>query len=73
MQQEKPLVGVLFSQEVTGSSARRFLAQIVAVDSLFVQENSDSNSRKAVIELNFPEQFKQRQGAKIKQLLKLLH
>jgi hypothetical protein len=40
---------------------------------LFVQENSDSNSRKAVIELNFPEQFKQRQGAKIKQLLKLLH
>jgi hypothetical protein len=45
MQQEKPLVGLLLGQEVTGNpTPQRFLAQIVAVEVLFAQENSDSNS-----------------------------
>lgn len=63
MQQEKPLVGLLLSSESKDFSPRRFLAQISAVEVLAAGVN---------IELDFPEQFKQRQGDRIQQLLKLL-
>jgi len=72
IQQEKPLVGLLLSQEATNLSANRLLAQIVAVEVLSAQENGNFDSPQVAIELTFPEQFKQRQTAKIKQLLKVL-
>jgi cellulose synthase (UDP-forming) len=72
IQQEKPLVGLLLSQEATNLSANRLLAQIVAVEVLSAQENANFDSPQVAIELTFPEQFKQRQTAKIKQLLKVL-
>jgi len=72
MQQDKPLIGLLLSHETTGSAPQRFLAQITAIEMLPAQENNGSAHRKLAIELNFPEQFKQRQSAKIKQLLKVL-
>jgi cellulose synthase (UDP-forming) len=71
IQQEKPLVGLLLSQEVTNLSSNRLLAQIVAVEVLSAQDNGSSGGQIA-IELTFPEQFKQRQSAKIKQLVKVL-
>lgn len=70
MQQEKPLVGLVFNND-TDSYASRFVAQISAVEVLTAGANSDSSDSLA-IELNFPEQFKQQQGARIKQLLKVL-
>jgi cellulose synthase (UDP-forming) len=72
MQEERPLVGLLFSQEENDPLPRRLLAQIIGVEVLSAQESSDSTQRKFAIELEFPEQFKQRQGAKIKELLKVL-
>ena len=63
MRTVKPLVGLLLSQE-DNSSPRRFVAEISAL-----QEDA---SGKIVIELNFPEKFKQRQDSKIKQLLQVL-
>ncbi len=71
IQQEKPLVGLLLSQEVTNLSSNRLLAQIVAVEVLSAQDNGSSGGQIA-IELTFPELFKQRQSAKIKQLVKVL-
>ncbi len=70
IQQEKPLVGLLFSQETTRSKPQRFLAQIVDVEDWF-DENS-GNPRKVAFELIFPEQFKERQDTKIKQLVRVL-
>ncbi len=82
MQEEKPLVGLLFIQDATNAdaakaatatlSSRRFLAQIVAVEELSSLVNSDFTTRQIAVELRFPEQFKDRQAAKIKQLLKAL-
>jgi cellulose synthase (UDP-forming) len=72
MQEERPLVGLLFSQEENDPLPRRLLAQIVGVEVWSDQESSDSTQRKFAIELEFPDQFKQRQGAKIKELLKVL-
>jgi cellulose synthase (UDP-forming) len=72
MQQDKPLIGLLLSHGTTHSAPQRFLAQITAIEMLPAQENNGSAPRKLAIELNFPEQFKQRQSAKIKQLLKVL-
>jgi cellulose synthase (UDP-forming) len=71
MKQEKPLVGVVLSSASKEPYASRFLAQISAVEVLVDRVHSDS-TRSFAIELNFPEQFKQRQGARIKQLLKVL-
>ncbi len=72
MQKDKPLVGLLLSNPAKNVSQKRFLAQVEAVELLSVQENNGSTHRKPVIELNFPEQFKERQADKIKQLLKVL-
>jgi cellulose synthase (UDP-forming) len=60
------------TKETTNPSPKRFLAEVVAVEILPVQENSGSTYRKVALELNFPEKFKQRQADKIKQLLKVL-
>ncbi len=72
MEKEKPLIGLLLIQDTTNPLPERFLAQIAAVEVLPAQENSGSSSRKVAIELIFPEQFKQQQAGKIKQLLKEL-
>lgn len=72
MQQEKPLVGLLLGQEMNDPLPRRLLAQITEVEVLPPQENNDSPQRRVAIELIFPEQYKQRQAGKIKQLLKVL-
>src|ERR671932_621533 len=72
MQQEKPLVGLLVTEETTEPIPQRFLVQIVAVEVLTTQYSSDSFPRKVAIELIFPEQVKERQAGKIKQLVKVL-
>jgi hypothetical protein len=36
------------------------------------QQDNDTTRRRVAVELNFPEQFKQQQADKIKQLLKVL-
>jgi cellulose synthase (UDP-forming) len=72
MHKDKSLVGLLLSNPAKNVSPKRFLAQVEAVELLSVQENNGSTRRKPAIELNFPEQFKERQADKIKQLLKVL-
>jgi cellulose synthase (UDP-forming) len=82
LQEEKPLVGLLFRQDATKADAdlgstttlgsRRFLAQVSTVEVLSSLENSDLTTRKIAVELGFPEQFKEKQSTKIKQLLKTL-
>jgi len=72
MHQEKPLVGLLLGEDTKNPTPQRFLAQVTTVEVLSAQESSDFTSRKFAMELTFPEQFKQRQAAKIKQLLKVL-
>ncbi|HEY9633357.1 MAG TPA: UDP-forming cellulose synthase catalytic subunit [Coleofasciculaceae cyanobacterium] len=72
MQQDKPVVGLLVSKETINLLPKRFLAQVVAIELLSVQENTGSTRRKVAIELNFPERFNERQADKIKQLLKIL-
>lgn len=72
MRQGKPLVGLLLSQNKTDPSPQRFLAQIAGVELLAPQGNGESNQANIALELSFPEQFKQKQTAKIKQLLKVL-
>ncbi|MUL35769.1 glycosyltransferase [Gloeocapsopsis dulcis] len=64
MRQQQPLVGLLLEGD---NSANRFLAQITHVE---ICGNSDRSS--VVIELRFPEQFKQKQAEKIKELLQTL-
>jgi cellulose synthase (UDP-forming) len=72
MYRDKPLVGLLLGQETNKILPQRFLAQVVEVEVLSSQGSSDSTQRKYALELVFPEQFKQRQAGKIKQLLKFL-
>lgn len=72
MQQEKPLIGLLLAQEPTQVIPQRFLAQIISIEELNHQQSSDSSSKKVAVELIFPEQFKEKQEAKIKQLIKAL-
>jgi cellulose synthase (UDP-forming) len=72
MQQDKPLVGLLLSKQTINPPTTRFLAQVVEIELLSVQENSDSTCQKVAIELNFPQKFHERQADKIKQLLKAL-
>ncbi len=72
MQQEKPLVGLLFTHETTKPRPQRFLAQITAVDVLSPQNSTNSAQQKVALELIFPDQFKERQADKIKQLLRVL-
>ncbi|MGQ4647085.1 UDP-forming cellulose synthase catalytic subunit [Lyngbya aestuarii] len=72
MRQEKPIVGLLLSQQTTNPLPERFLAEIVAVEVLSLPKNSDRPYPKVALELNFPEQFKHKQTEKIKQLLQEL-
>ncbi len=72
MQQDRPLIGLLLSQETANESPKRFLAQIQAIELLSPQQDNDTTRRRVAVELNFPEQFKQQQADKIKQLLKVL-
>jgi cellulose synthase (UDP-forming) len=60
----KPLVGLLLSEEANSSNPNRFVAEISSVQ-------EDKNGR-IVIELNFPDKFKERQVPKVKQLLQTL-
>lgn len=70
MQHDKPLVGLLFSQETAKLISQRFLAQIADVEVLSSQHSPHG---KVALELMFPEQFQERQSGKIKQLVKVLH
>ena len=60
MQNVKPLVGLLLSQN-EDSSPTRFVAEINLVE---------EERGKVSIELNFPEKFRNRQSPKVKQFLK---
>lgn len=71
IQQEKPLVGLLLSPDNADIAPSRFLAQIVALD-VVSAASSNSQAGQVVVELKFPDQFKPKQEAKIKQLLKVL-
>jgi cellulose synthase (UDP-forming) len=71
IQQQKPLVGLVLSPEEADMAPTRFLAQIVALD-VMKADGSNSNGGQVAVELKFPEQFKSRQEAKIKKLLKVL-
>jgi cellulose synthase (UDP-forming) len=71
IQQEKPLVGLLLSPDNDDIAPIRFLAQIVALDVVSAASRNEQASQ-VVVELKFPEQFKLKQEAKIKQILKLL-
>ncbi|MEO8893315.1 MAG: UDP-forming cellulose synthase catalytic subunit [Coleofasciculaceae cyanobacterium] len=71
VQQEKPLVGLLLSPDNTEIAPSRFLAQIVALD-VVSAASSNTEADQVVVELKFPEQFKPKQEAKIKQILKVL-
>ncbi|KAB8333279.1 glycosyltransferase [Scytonema tolypothrichoides VB-61278] len=64
MRNIKPLVGLLLSREEGNPSPSKLVAEISAV-----KEETDN---KIVIDLNFPTEFKQRQGSKINQLLQVL-
>ncbi len=63
MEHDEPFVGLLLSQESTNQLPQRLLAQIVDVEDL---------SDQVAIELKFPDQLRQKQESKIKQLLKVL-
>ena len=71
IQQQKPLVGLVLSPEEADMAPTRFLAQIVALD-VMKADGSNSNGGQVAVELKFPEQFKSRQEAKIKKILKVL-
>jgi cellulose synthase (UDP-forming) len=73
IQQEKPLVGLLLSPQGSDIAPSRFLAQIVALDVVSATAGSSENTGQVVVELKFPEQYKPKQEAKIKQLLKVLN
>ena len=73
MQQEKPLVGLLLSQDAISQSRERFLTQILSLEILVPGDSSSSSPNKIALELSFPEQFKDRQAAKIKELVRVLH
>ncbi|ARV61434.1 cellulose synthase catalytic subunit (UDP-forming) [Nostocales cyanobacterium HT-58-2] len=64
MRNLKPLVGLLLSREEGNPSPSKFIAEISTV--------KEETNGKIVIDLNFPTEFKQRQGTKIKQLLQVL-
>ena len=61
MQNMKPLVGLLLSQQGENTSPTRFVAEINLVE---------EERGKVAIELNFPEKFRNKQSPKIKQLLR---
>jgi len=73
MQQEKPLVGLLLSQDARSQSRERFLTQILSLEILVPGDSSSSSPKKIALELSFPDQFKDRQSAKIKELVRVLH
>ncbi|MEC4812401.1 MAG: UDP-forming cellulose synthase catalytic subunit [Scytonema sp. PMC 1069.18] len=64
MRTVKPLVGLLVNQEMESSSLSKFVAEVSAV-------YEEANGR-IIMELNFPEKFKQRQNVRIKELLQVL-
>ncbi len=68
LEQTKPLVGLLLSQDLAEPSPQRLLAQIQTA--ALVTEPAGS---RIVIELRFPEKIKDRQGSKIKQLVTSLN
>ncbi|HBY80490.1 MAG TPA: cellulose synthase, partial [Cyanobacteria bacterium UBA11148] len=72
IKQEEPIVGLLLSQELTSPSRERLLAQIVSIELLSTQDDNNSAPSKVAIELSFPDQFQERQGGKIKELLRVL-
>jgi cellulose synthase (UDP-forming) len=71
IQQEKPLVGLLLSPDNADIAPSRFLAQIVSLE-VISAASSSTEVDQVVVELKFPEQFKPKQEAKIKQILKVL-
>lgn len=72
MQQDKAFVGLLVHPETANLATMRLLAQITAVKAVSTPDDNGSNAQAVAMELSFPDQFKERQGAKIKQLLKVL-
>ncbi len=73
IQQEEPIVGLLLSQNENSPSRERLLAQISSIDLLSSDGGSSGTPGKVAIELSFPEQFKDKQDEKIKELLRILH
>ena len=72
IKQEEPIVGLLLSQHLHSPSRERLLAQISSIELISEPENGNSTPTKVAIELSFPEQFQEKQGAKIKELLRVL-
>ncbi|HBE21009.1 MAG TPA: hypothetical protein DDW51_26260 [Cyanobacteria bacterium UBA11367] len=72
IQQEEPIVGLLLSQNENSPSRERLLAQISSIELLANPSSSSASPEKVAIELTFPEQFKDKQADKIKELLRVL-
>ncbi|HBB33128.1 MAG TPA: cellulose synthase catalytic subunit (UDP-forming) [Cyanobacteria bacterium UBA8803] len=72
IKQEAPIVGLLLSQDLKSPSRERLLAQIISIQLLAAQEGSQSTPQKVAIELLFPEQFKDKQAGKIRELARTL-
>ncbi|MBW4581150.1 MAG: glycosyltransferase [Tildeniella nuda ZEHNDER 1965/U140] len=68
MHQTKPLVGLLLSQTVNEALPKRLLAQVQTVEAF-----SDESGSKIAIEVSFPENLRDRQGSKIKELVETLN
>jgi cellulose synthase (UDP-forming) len=79
MQQTRPLIGLLLSQEADDPQPTSLLAQVETIEVLatsvkgLVGEHLASTSANPVaIELSFPESLKRQQQIKIQRLLKTL-
>jgi cellulose synthase (UDP-forming) len=64
LQETQPLVGLLLSQEAEEPLPQRLLARVESVEQV-----SDQRGNRLVIELRFPEQVREQQAEKIRQLM----
>jgi cellulose synthase (UDP-forming) len=64
MRNIKPLVGLMLSEEANSTNPSKLVAEIINVE--------EGANGSVTVELNFPDKFKPRQDAKIKQLLQVL-
>ncbi|NEO97461.1 MAG: UDP-forming cellulose synthase catalytic subunit [Symploca sp. SIO2E9] len=79
MHKEKPLIGLLVSQELHDPNPQSLLAQVISIEeldtfpTLKLKEQEQTTPPKPIaIELSLPESLKWQQGFKIKRLLKTL-
>jgi cellulose synthase (UDP-forming) len=64
LQETQPLVGLLLSQDAEEPLPQRLLARVESVESV-----TDQRGNRLVIELRFPEQAREQQAEKIRQLM----